>query len=156
MTRAALTRLRRLRDEGGDRGTAIIEFCFLAVLLLVPLTYVILTVFRLQSAAYAVSSASREAGRIFVTSESGSAEGRARAAADLAMADHGYQLAANALDVRCAGRTECLEPGTFVRVRVSHRVPLPLVPAFFDAVVPTSVRVSSEHLEYVDRFRAGR
>ena len=51
-----------LRNDDG--GNAIIEFVYLAVLLMVPLVYVLLTVFRVQGAAYAVSSAAREAGRV--------------------------------------------------------------------------------------------
>ena len=55
--------MRRLR---GDAGSAIVEFCYLAVLLMIPLAYGMLAVFRLQAASYAVAAASREAGRAFV------------------------------------------------------------------------------------------
>jgi Flp pilus assembly protein TadG len=65
-----------------DRGNAIVEFVFLAVLLMVPLVYVLLTVFKVQAAAYAVSSAAREAGRVYATStDLESADDRAFAAA---------------------------------------------------------------------------
>ena len=137
-----------------DAGTAIIEFCFLAVLLLIPLAYVVLTVFRLQSAAYGVSSAAREAGRIFVTSDPDTAGARALSAAEVAMTDHGQVLARESVRITCSEPGDCLRPEGTVRVAVQHRVALPLVPDFFDAVVPTSVTVSAEHLEYVDRVRA--
>ena len=48
----------RARDE---QGTAVIEFVWLAILLLVPLLYVVLTVFETQRAAYAASAAARSA-----------------------------------------------------------------------------------------------
>ena len=53
-----------------ESGNAIVEFVYLAVLLMVPLVYVLITVFRVQAASYAVSSAAREAGRVYATSSS--------------------------------------------------------------------------------------
>jgi hypothetical protein len=144
----------RVPAEAPDSGSAIIEFCFLAVLLMVPLTYVVLTTFTLQGAAYGVSSAAREAGRIYVSSDPGVAHARAERAAAVALADHGLAMRPSNLRVRCSAG--CHEPGSAVRVTVAHRVRLPLVPAFLDPVVPTTVRVSSDHLEYVDRYRALR
>ena len=58
-----------MRVARGDDGNAIVEFVYLAVLLMVPLVYVLLTVFQVQRAAFAASSAAREAGRVFVTTE---------------------------------------------------------------------------------------
>ncbi len=55
-------RSRRRRDG----GAATVEFVWLTVLLLVPLVYVLLSVFEAQRAAFAVSSASQAAGRAFV------------------------------------------------------------------------------------------
>jgi Flp pilus assembly protein TadG len=58
------------RDLAGeDSGNAIVEFVYLAVLLMVPLVYLLLTIFRVQGAAYALSSATREAGRVYVLSD---------------------------------------------------------------------------------------
>ena len=69
----------RRRD---DRGTALVEFVWLAILLLVPLLYVVLAVFETQRAAYAASAAARSATRAFVTApDERSAYSRAEAAA---------------------------------------------------------------------------
>lgn len=46
-----------------ERGNALVEFTWLAVLLMIPLVYLMLTVFQVQKAAYAMEAASREAGR---------------------------------------------------------------------------------------------
>lgn len=148
----------RLRAGGSDSeaGAAIVEFCFLGVLLMVPLVYVILTVFRLQGAAYGVSSAAREAGRIYVTSDGEEAYDRAVRAAQIAMADHGHSLDAAQVDIACSRPAACRTPEATIRVTVHQQVPLPLIPELFRRVVPTTVRVSADHLEYVDRFRAGR
>jgi Flp pilus assembly protein TadG len=139
----------------GDDGNALVEFVYLAVLLMVPLVYVLLTVFRVQGAAYAVSSAAREAGRVYVTSDSVDAAGeRAFTAAALVMSDSNLPLDARDLRITCSS-TPCLRPGSRVEVEIRYEVSLPLLPRFFDGRSPATVRVSSHHLEVVDRFRAG-
>jgi len=146
-----VTRLRdRCRDEDGN---AIVEFVYLAILLLVPLVYVLLTVFKVQGAAYAVSSAAREAGRVYATSETGEdAYERAFVAASIVMDDSGLDLSRDQLQIRCEG---CLEPGSTIPVTITYDVGLPLLPRFLDGSAPASIEVSSSHLEVVDRFQAG-
>jgi hypothetical protein len=137
-----------------DAGNAIVEFVYLAVLLMVPLVYVLLTVFRVQAAAFAVSSAAREAGRVYATSDSvGDAGPRAFAAAGIVMADSGLSLSANDLRINCSA-SRCLQPGSRVEVAMTYQVALPLVPHFLSVRAPASIRVTSHHLEVVDRYRA--
>ena len=145
----------RLRDRwGDDAGNAIVEFVYLAILLLVPLVYVLLTVFTVQRAAYAVSSAAREAGRVYATSETGEdAYERAFVAATIVMRDSGLDLSHDQLQIRCDDG--CLEPGSTVPVTIEYDVALPLLPRFLDGSAPASIEVSSSHLEVVDRFQAG-
>ena len=81
-------RSRAARRIAGDEGSAIIEFCVLAVLMLVPVVYLVLTLGRLQGAAFAAQGAAREAARAFVTAgDEGAATERADAAALIAFAD---------------------------------------------------------------------
>jgi Flp pilus assembly protein TadG len=61
-----------------DRGNAIIEFVFVAVIVMVPLVYLIVSVADIQRSSLAVSQAAREAGRAFATGDS-SADGVRRA-----------------------------------------------------------------------------
>ena len=137
------------RDE---RGTAVVEFVVLAVLLLIPLIYLVMVMARLQAGSYAVSQAAREAGRAFVTAESGDAAGaRAEAAARIAFLDHSFEDV-GLLAVACDG-IPCLRPDGRVETTATVRVPLPLVPAFVRDVVALSVPVSASHLSTVDRFR---
>ena len=146
---------RRIGARSDDAGNAIVEFVFLAVLLMVPLVYVLVTVFRVQAGAYAASSAARESGRVFVTAGSVDvAAERAYAAGRIVMRDSG--LALNPVDVRITCSSDpCLAPGSTVTVVVTQRVELPLVPRILGRA-PGSVRVSSEHVEVVDRYRALR
>lgn len=141
----------RLGDDGGN---AIVEFVYLALLLMVPLVYVLLTVFRVQSAAYAVSSAAREAGRVFATSPTvGDAGDDAFAAASIVMRDSNLSLRSGQLGIRCSSRP-CLEPGSRVDVVITYDVGLPFVPRVLADRAPASLRVTTRHLEVVDRFRA--
>lgn len=50
-------------DQARDNGRAIIEVVFLAVLLLIPVLYLLISVLRLQAATFAVTQAARDAGR---------------------------------------------------------------------------------------------
>ena len=146
---------RRFGVRLDDAGNAIVEFVFLAVLLMVPLVYVLITVFRVQAGAYAASSAAREAGRIFVVAGSVDvAAERAYAAGRIVMRDSGLTLDPDDLRIACSS-DPCLAPGSTVTVVVTQRVELPLVPRILGRA-PGSVRVSSEHVEVVDRYRAVR
>lgn len=137
----------------GDAGNAIVEFVFLAVLMMVPLTYILLTVFRVQGAAFAVSSAVREAGRVYASSSDVDAAGsRAFAAARLVMADSNLDLARNQITITCSS-DPCLAPGSRIDVRMTYVVDLPLVPRLLSDRAPATVRVSSRHVEVVDRYR---
>jgi Flp pilus assembly protein TadG len=78
---SAAQRLRLVRDDrGGDAGSAIIEFVFVAVIVMVPLVYLVVAVAAVQRSQLGVAQAAREAGRAFATS-SGPAEAQVRVAA---------------------------------------------------------------------------
>ena len=143
-------RRRALRDE---RGSAVVEFVVLAVLMLIPLVYLVMMLARVQAGSYAVSQAAREAGRAYVTAEAGDqAAGRAEAAARIAFLDHSFEESGR-LTIACDG-IPCLRPDGHVETTATVRVPLPLVPSFVRHVIPLSVPVSASHLSTVDRFRA--
>ena len=74
-----------------ERGSAVVEFVFLAVLLMVPLFYLVMVLARLQAGAYAVSGAAREAGRAYTTARvPAQAPARAEAAAESPSATRGF------------------------------------------------------------------
>lgn len=143
---------RTLRRRDRQRGAASIEFVLLTVVLLVPFVYAVLTVAEVQRAAFAVSGASREAARAYVTAPDGrTAESRAHLAAGLALDSQGVHGAE--VEVRCP-TDPCLRPGRRVTTVVTVRVALPLVPAFGD--FDPTVRVRARHVAIVDEFRAAR
>jgi len=140
------------RDE---RGSSVIEFLAVTVLLLVPIVSLVLVLGRLQAASFAAEGAAREAGRAFTTA-AGPDDGtrRAVAAVHLALADQGFRGvdAAGALALDCSS-DPCLAPGSTVLVRVAFDVALPFVPTFGRSAVPLSVPVSADHVAPVDTYR---
>jgi hypothetical protein len=135
-----------------ERGSAVVEFVALGVLLLIPLVYLVMMLGRVQAGSYAVSQAAREAGRAFVTADAeGAAAARAQAAARVAFADHAFEDSGR-VTIACDG-SPCLRPDGHVVTAATVRVPLPLVPSFVRHAIPLSVPVSASHLSTVDRFR---
>ena len=73
-----------------DGGSAIVEFVFVAVVIMVPLVYLIASVATVQRTQLAVTQAARDAGRAFATSDTPAAgEERVDAAVRLALHDQG-------------------------------------------------------------------
>jgi Flp pilus assembly protein TadG len=135
-----------------EDGSAIVEFVFLAVLLMVPLIYLVMMMGRLQAGAYAATTAAREAGRAYVTADQEQAGGaRADAAARIAFEDQGFG-GNGSLRLSCDG-SPCLRPEGRVETTTTVTVPLPLIPAFARSVIPLEVPVSASHVSTVDRFR---
>jgi hypothetical protein len=141
----------------GEDGTALIEFSWLAILLLVPLVYVIVAVFDVQRAAYGVTAATRAAGRAYVLSpDLASAQARAYEAAAVALRDQGLDLSPGDLVIICRPTpTSCLQPGSSVLVELDLQVDLPLMPSALGDNTP-SIRVESTHLAPYGTYRQGR
>lgn len=147
-----------MRRPIGDDGNAVLEFVFVAMIVMVPLIYVIVAVATVQRSDLAVTQAAREAGRAFATSEStAEAAARVRAAVRLALHDQGL---ADDADVRfVAARASCgaaavtpqLRPGAEYAVCVTRRVDLPAVPTILQG---RGVRTVGRYQIHVDDFRA--
>lgn len=132
-----------------DEGSALVEFTYLSVLLMVPLVYVLLFAFQVQRASFGTSEAARQAGRAFATAPD-ETTGRelALVAARLALRDQGIDDEPE-VDVVCDG--PCLEPDGAVTVTVRHVVRLPVLSVLGDAAPTIPVRATHEAV--VDRFR---
>lgn len=150
---AASRVLNRLRQAWSDvhfseRGSSMVEFIFLGVLLLVPVTYLIISASQLQAASFAAVGAADHAARTFATADS-EAEGAARArnAVDVALGNLAVDAHAATMQYRCS--PSCLEPGSTVSVDVSIRVGLPFLPPGVDLDFGSS---SSSATVRVDRF----
>jgi Flp pilus assembly protein TadG len=142
------------RDE---RGSAVVEFSWLALLLLVPLVYSMLAVFDVQRTSYGATAATRAAGRAFIIVPTGLSEDDARArafeAARLAMKDQGVELSPDQLKITCD--PACLEPGSTVTVELDAEVPLPLIPDALGGERP-AVHLSASHTEPYGDYREAK
>ena len=143
------------RRPTGDDGNALVEFTYLAVLLMVPLIYVLLAGFQVQRAAFGVTEAARQAGRAYARADStATGQARADAASMLAMRDQGITNSSPPM-ITCLGGG-CLEPGSRVLVTVTYKVLLPIFPAVLGRGRAPGIPVTASHVEVVDEFGPGR
>lgn len=132
------------RDE---TGSAVVEFIFLGLLLLVPVVYLIITVGQIQGASFAAVGAADAAAKVYASApDPETAERRAADAARLALDDFG--LPAGTMEMLVSCPADCLAPGSLVTVRVAIDVPLPGLPWAGDSPVV----VDSESTQVVERF----
>lgn len=150
-----MSRARRRPD--GDSGNAIVEFVFVAVLVLVPTVYFVTAVASVGRSRAAVTQAAREAGRAFATADSTSAGvARARVAVRLALRDQGLSTDADLrfvpADSSCAGSPIAprLVPGTVFAVCVTRHAELPGVPTL---LAGRGVLTVGRFIVHVDDFR---
>jgi Flp pilus assembly protein TadG len=153
--------VRRRAALGSDDGAAIVEFVFLAIVLMVPMVYLVLTLARVQADAFAAEAAVRDASRAAVVGgidalrdgTSGmQAERLARERADavLGVTLTDFHVAPSDVDVEltCSGGP-CLAPGTAVVVAVTIRAHLPGIASLVPAA---TARVSATGSSPVDGY----
>jgi hypothetical protein len=143
-------------SDADDDGRAMIEVIFLAVLLLIPTIYILVTVMRIQSATFAVTQGARDAARVM-----DSAPTLAVGIAQLALTDQ--RVSAEGLDVRfvsagsdCVSGSEVppsLQPGDVYDICVVAIVTFPGVPS---VVTGSNNTVSGVFTMHVGDFREGQ
>jgi Flp pilus assembly protein TadG len=134
-----------------ERGSAILEFIVIAVAVLMPLVYIVMSIATVHAASMASSQAVREATRAFtMAANPNAAVTMAQQAAQIALANHGFTLDPRTLTVQCNGG--CLNPGSSVSVALDWQVPLPWLPQTLRG--PTDVRVTAAHTLPVDAYRS--
>jgi Flp pilus assembly protein TadG len=140
-----------------DDGSAIIEFVFVALVVLLPLVYLIVAVAVVQRSQLTVTNAAREAGRAFATSpDPGSAPERAATAVRIALGDDDgagdvtVRFVAAGDSCTAESITPALSPGTVFAVCVIRRVELPAVPSVLEGRGITSI---GRYTVHVDEFR---
>lgn len=137
-----------------EDGSALVELTWLALLLLIPLVYVVISIVTVQRSAFGATEATRAAGRAYTLApDTATAELRAYQAAQVAMRDQGVELAAEDLVIACRPTPQsCLQPGSTVEVRIELQVELPLAPALFGQSA-ASVSVDARHVEPYGVYR---
>lgn len=150
-----MRRSRRFPDLLSDQGgSASVEFITVGMLLLVPTVYRVLALSAIQSAAFAVEGAARQAARVFVQATSvGAGEAAAARAVAVTLADYGLDAGDARVSITCSPNpADCLQRRGFVTVSIQTVAPLPLFPAVLGLDVPPGVPVDSVATEQVSRF----
>ena len=150
------------RRVAADDGNAVIEFIFVALLVFLPLVYLIVAVAVVQRSRLATTNAARDVGRAVATSNRlAEAPTRAQAALRIALAGQGLrpadvQLRFVATGADCqAGpsREPALAAGAEFQVCVIRHQPLPAVPTVLSGRGVTTI---GRYVVHVDEFRAAR
>jgi Flp pilus assembly protein TadG len=153
-----LGRSRLARKDSPDDGNAVVEFVFVALVVMVPLIYIIVLFAIIQRDQLAVTTAAREAGRAFATADTpDQGMTRARVAAQMAYDDAGLgrtvQLRFVAADADCDSppTAPTLLAGAQFTVCVVDHDELPAVPV----VVQGRHGLSSEarFVVHIDDYR---
>ena len=143
--------MRRSIERRTERGSALIELTWLGILLLVPMIWIVLSVFEVQRGAFGVSAAARSAGRAFALApDDATGTQQARAAARIALADQGVAAEGWQLTVTC-GRPDCHTGGAVLTVRVTSHVALPFIPEFLGG--GATFGLSAQHLVPIGQYQ---
>ena len=139
------------RDE---RGSALVELTWLGVLLLIPLLWIVISVFQVQQGAFGVSGAARAAGRAYALAPNDAlGQARAEQAARQALADQGLRGAPLTVTVSCTPYPHNCHQGTSViTVRVATRVDLPLLPDVLGGRAP-SFALDASHTVPIGQYQ---
>lgn len=146
------------RRAADDDGRAMIEVIFLAVLVLIPIVYLLSSVLRIQSATFAVTQAARDIGRLIETaSDPGTAAARVDQSAAIAMQALSDQhvpadqpsvrfVDAGADCRRAAGTSPTLAAGAQYDVCVIATIHLPGIPTVLSGSANTVTGVYTVHI----------
>ncbi len=142
-----------MKRRRGEEGSALVELTWLGILLLVPVLWIVVSVFEVQRGAFAVSGAARAAGRAYALAPD-DAVGRARAEAALrqVLADQGVEGQPVDLDVSCSPSFDCHAPGSVITVVIRSRVDLPMLPDVLGGNAP-SFALNASHTVPIGQFR---
>ena len=136
-----------------ERGSALVELTWLGVLLLVPMIWIVLSVFEVQRGAFGVSAAARSAGRAYALApDDATGDRQARAAAAVALADQGIEDGWT-IDIDCSPRGDsgCHVGGAVIVVRIETHVSLPFLPSFLGD--DATFAVEGEHTVPIGQYQ---
>jgi hypothetical protein len=120
--------MKRGRDQ---RGSALVELSWLGILLVVPVLWIVMSVFQVQRGAFGVMAAARAAARAYALApDDASGLVRARTAARVALDDQGVHGVTPDVRVTCTPYPgDCHQGTSVITVSVHSRVVLPMMPS---------------------------
>ncbi|WP_240721416.1 hypothetical protein [Pseudarthrobacter sp. NamE5] len=140
------------QERRNEQGSAVIEFTFLALLLMVPLVYFVITIAKIQGGSFAVVGAADQAAKVYVAQpDEATAQAAAEQAVSIALADFGHEPQLAGVSTTCSP-ADCQAPGTAVTVTVRLSIQLPFAP-FSDNFRLAASEVEASSTQLVGRFR---
>ena len=137
-----------------ESGSALVELTWLGILLLLPMVWIVLSVFEVQRGAFAVTAAARSAGRAYALAPDDATGARhALAAAQVALSDQGLDSPGWRLEISCPPLGDCHVGGAVVTVRVATHVELPLVPDMLGGA--TGFALDATHRVPIGQYQEG-
>jgi hypothetical protein len=141
------------RKTNGGAGRASIEFLVFAIVVFVPLVFVIQSLWLIQASAMATEQAARDAVRVFVQhTNTASATSASQTIATHVAREHG--LVSPIRLQRACQPANCLAPGALVTIRVTTDVTLWQTPVFAGAW-PVTVPVGAQASARVSTYGGG-
>ena len=140
------------RDQ---RGSALVELSWLGILLILPVLWIVMSVFQVQRGAFGVSAAARAAARAYALApDDPSGLARAREAARIALDDQGVHGVWPDVDVSCTPFPgDCHQGTSVITVSVHSRVVLPLMPSVLGGNRPSFALDASQTVP-IGQFQA--
>jgi len=120
-----------MRWRRDQRGSALVELSWLGILMVLPVLWIVMSVFQVQRGAFGISSAARAAARAYALApDDATGVLRARQAAVLALEDQGVHGVTPQVRITCAPYPgDCHQGTSVITVSVHSRVVLPLMPS---------------------------
>ncbi len=141
----------RRRDQ---EGSALVELSWLGILLILPMLWIVMSVFEVQRGAFGVSAAARAAARAYALApDDSSGLVRAREAARVALDDQGVHGVRPDVRVTCTPYPgDCHQGTSVITVSVHSRVVLPLMPTALGGNRP-SFALDATQIVPIGQFR---
>jgi Flp pilus assembly protein TadG len=140
---------RKPRDE---RGSALVEFTWLALILVVPLVWIVVSVFEVQRGAFAATAAARTAARAYALApDDATGHERAVAAVGQVLDTQGTPDQEATVSVSCTTSPDCHAATSVITVTVESRVAVPLSPEIFGRQAATFA-ISSTHTVPIGQY----
>lgn len=141
------------RTHRDERGSALVETVWLGVLLLLPMLWIVLSVFEVQRGAFGVEAAARSSARAYaLAGDDALGRSRAEAAARQALSDQGLEDAPIGLDISCTTAPDCHSGTSVITVVVATEVSLPFLPDLLGAGQP-SFALDATHTVPIGRYQ---
>ncbi len=143
------------RRRKGEPGSALVEFCWVGLILFIPITWIVISIFEVQQGAFAVNGAARAAARAYALApDDATGAARAQAVVDQTLIDQGGKGQTAKVSVTCEPFPHDCHAGTsLITVHIESGVTLPFLPEVL-ASGRRSFKLTAQHTVPIGQFVA--